>query len=62
MVAREMNMSEGRVSQLTGSALARLKRGILRELKEKQVERQLAVAGTDSETDFGYKEVYINSL
>lgn len=43
-VAREMDISEGRVSQLTSSAIERLKTGILRELEEKQAERQLAAA------------------
>lgn len=42
--AREMGISEGRVSQLTRSAVARLKTGILRELEERQAERQLAAA------------------
>lgn len=44
IVAQKMNVSEGRVSQITNSALARLKKWILRELEEQQAERQVAAA------------------
>lgn len=44
IVAQKMNVSEGRVSQITSSALARLKKWILRELEEQQAERQVAAS------------------